>query len=143
MDNRTNKDIVGNCQNKDICGKDYSEVNSLALKSIGCNQSVCENGEDGTIFSLKSYTVVAQTLELVPGYLPGLATRHYARGLCSHQHHSEADRTMRTARRCSLSSESCIPLNTSHSHPLSSLAFLITARLPLISSWVSPPASHL
>ena len=86
-------------------------------------------------------TATAQILELMPGYLPGLATRHYARGLCS-QHHSEADGTMRKTRCCSLSSESSIPLNISHSHPLSSLALLATDLLPLISSWVSPPASH-
>ena len=57
MDNRTDKGVVRNCRNKDICGKNYSEVNSLALKSIGCtcNQSVCENGEDGAIFALTSY----------------------------------------------------------------------------------------
>ena len=37
--------------------KDYSEVNSLALKSIaiGFNQRVFENGEDGAIFALTSY----------------------------------------------------------------------------------------
>ena len=38
--NPTNTCIVGNCRNKDICGKFYSGVNSLALKPIGYNQSV-------------------------------------------------------------------------------------------------------
>ena len=52
VDNRTDKGIVGNYRNKDVCGKSYSEVNSLALKSIGCNQSECEDGEDGAIFAL-------------------------------------------------------------------------------------------
>ena len=75
----------------------------------------------------------------MPSYLPGLATRHYARGLCS-QHHSKADGTMRKTRCCSLSSESRIPLNISHSHPLSSLALLKVALFPLTASWVPPPA---
>ena len=51
--------------------KIYSEVNSLALKSIGCNQSVCENGEDGAIFALTSYccrTNIGARAELPPRF---------------------------------------------------------------------------
>ena len=31
VDNSTNKGIVVNCRNKDICGKNYSEVNSFEI----------------------------------------------------------------------------------------------------------------
>ena len=34
MDNSTNKGIVGNCRNKDICGKNYSEVNSFEIMAL-------------------------------------------------------------------------------------------------------------
>ena len=55
VDNRTGKGIVGNCRNINVCGKKFNEVISLALKSLGCNQSVCENREDGAIFALTRY----------------------------------------------------------------------------------------
>ena len=58
------------------------KVTSLALKSIGFNQSVFENlnGEDGRArYSHLRATAVAQILHLMPSYLPGLAIKHYAR----------------------------------------------------------------
>ena len=71
VDNRTDNGIVGNCRSKDVCGKNYREANSLALKSIGCNQGVCENGEDGAIFALTSYccrTSIGARAELPPRF---------------------------------------------------------------------------
>ena len=69
VDNRTDKGIVGNCRNKDICGKHYSEVNSPALKSIGFNQVTFANGGNHAESTLTHYfcrTNIASHAELPP-----------------------------------------------------------------------------